>query len=96
MAASIHQPHDKLFKLSMSNLAVAKEFFIAHLPATILEKIDLNSLKPEKQSFIDDTYKTTEADVVYSVKIGNLTAYLYLLCEQQTTVAPQLAFRLLI
>jgi len=96
MTVSIHQPHDKLFKLSMSNLAVAKEFFIAHLPADILGKMDLHSLKAEKQSFIDDAYKTTEADVVYSVKMGNLTAYLYLLCEQQTTVDPQLSFRLLI
>jgi predicted transposase/invertase (TIGR01784 family) len=80
----------------MSNLAVAKEFFTAHLPTNLLEKMDLNSLKLEKQTFIDEAYKTTEADVVYSVNIGNVTAYLYLLCEQQTKVEPLLAFRLLV
>jgi predicted transposase/invertase (TIGR01784 family) len=97
MTFSIHQPHDKLFKLSMTDLVIAKEFFAAHLPAHILEKIDMSSLRLEKKTFIDDAYKTTEADVVYSLNMANhLKAYLYLLCEQQTTVDLSLAFRLLI
>ncbi len=96
MTFSIHQPHDKLFKLSMTDLVIAKEFFAANLPAHILEKMDMNTLKSENKTFIDDAYKTTEADLVYSAKMGNLRAYLYLLCEQQTTVDPFLAFRLLI
>ncbi|MCE3238729.1 MAG: hypothetical protein K0R24_1710 [Gammaproteobacteria bacterium] len=96
MAFSIHQPHDKLFKLSMTDLGIAKEFFAANLPLHILEKIDMNSLKLENKTFIDEAYKTTEADVVYSATLGNITSYLYLLCEQQTTVDLSLAFRLLI
>jgi predicted transposase/invertase (TIGR01784 family) len=95
MTSAIHQPHDKLFKLSMAEQAVAKEFFAAHMPTALLEKIDLDSLKLEKESFVDEAYKTTEADVVYSAKMGDTTAYLYLLCEQQTEVDAFLAFRLL-
>lgn len=96
MTNIIHQPNDKLFKLAMAELAVAKEFFNAHLPARILEKIDLKSLKLQKGSFIDEAYKGTEADVLYSVQMGENSAYLYLLCEQQTKVDPWLAFRLLV
>ena len=92
----LHQPHDKLFKLSMAELAVAREFFEKNLPAAILKNIDLNSLKLEKESFIDEAYKDTEADVVYSVKMGNATTYLYLLCEEQTEVDEWLAFRVLV
>jgi predicted transposase/invertase (TIGR01784 family) len=92
----IHQPNDKLFKNSMAEIAVATEFFNAHLPKELLEKIDLDTLKLEKHTFIDEVYKSTEADVVYSVKMGQETAYLYLLCEQQTEVDPWLAYRLLV
>lgn len=95
MKPSIHQPHDKFFKLSLAEIVVAKEFFSAHLPANLLKKIDLATLKLEKESFIDEAYKDTEADVVYSARMGDTTTYLYILCEQQTEVDPWLAFRLL-
>lgn len=96
MTRLIHQPNDKLFKLSMAELAVATDFFNTHLPPAILEKLDLSTLKLQKESFVDEAYKSSEADVVYSAKMGGSTAYLYILCEQQTTIDPLLAFRLLI
>lgn len=80
MKSHIYQANDKFFKLSMREIAVAKEFFNAHLPSEILSNIDLSTLKLEKESFIDPAYKDTEADVVYSAKMGRATtAYLYLL-----------------
>lgn len=94
--STIHKPNDKLFKLAMAEIAVAKEFFDARLPKLIREKIDLKTLKLEKESFIDPAFKETEADVVYSVMSSNGTAYLYLLVEQQSTVDSMLAFRLLV
>lgn len=98
MSGAIHQPHDKLFKLSMSQLQVAKDFFIKHLPAELLQELDLETLELHKETFIDEAYKATEADVVYSVKLkgsNNLTTYLYLLCEQQTEIDQNIVFRLL-
>ncbi len=38
----------------------------------------------------------TEANIVYSVKAGNSAAYLYTLVEQQSSVDPMMAFRLLV
>lgn len=95
MPQIIHQPHDKFFKQSLRDRRVAIEFFQTHLPVELLEQIDLNTLKLEKHSFIDEAYKTTEADVVYSAQLGTSLAYFYLLCEQQTEVDQTIAFRLL-
>jgi predicted transposase/invertase (TIGR01784 family) len=62
----IHQPHDKLFKQAMGDIRVARDFFEAHLPEKILQKINLKSLTPQKQSFINKDFKGIEADVVYA------------------------------
>lgn len=94
--STLHKPNDKLFKLAMAEIVVAKEFFAARLPKHIREKLDLNTLRLEKDSFIDAAFKETEADVVYSVKTADSMAYLYLLVEQQSTVDTMLAFRLLV
>jgi len=92
----IHQRHDKFFKLSMSELSVAQDFLKIHLPAILLQKIDFSTLRLEKNSFIDEAYKANEADVVYSVKLEGSIAYIYILCEQQTEIDQQMAFRLLV
>ncbi len=94
MTTLIHQPHDKLFKQAMADTRVAIEFFQSHLPAHILQKVDFSSLKLEKESFIDDNYKSSEADVLYSVNIENTPAYFYLLCEHQSAIDQHMSLRL--
>lgn len=90
----IHQPHDKLFKQAMAVHKVAREFFQEHLPTQLLNQFDLNTLQLEKQSFIDAAYKTTEADLIYRVQSNKNSAYIYLLCEQQTNIDHFITFRL--
>jgi predicted transposase/invertase (TIGR01784 family) len=94
MPSVIHQPHDKFFKLSLAEPQVVKEFFTEHLPPAVLEKVNLATLKLENRTFIDQAYKDTEADVVYSTQVDGITAYLYLLCEHQSSVDHWMAFRL--
>jgi len=96
MPTLIHQAQDKLFKQSMSDLRVAKDFFEAHLPDKLKKAISFDSLRLKKTSFIDENYKSTEADVLYSVKFDGGLGYLYLLCEQQSSPEPMMAFRLLV
>ena len=95
MVKIIHQPHDKLFKKSMADLRVAKDFFEEHLPQEILQRTDLNTLVLQKETFIDDAYKDSEADVLYQVLIDNIPVFLYLLCEHQSKIDQFMAFRLL-
>ena len=96
MAPIIHHPHDKLFRISMEEPRVAHEFLSAHLPATLLKMINLQLLKLENHSFIDETYTETEADIVFSVPLNGSTAYIYLLLEHQSEMDPLMAFRLLV
>lgn len=95
MARLIHQNHDKLFKQALSDIRVAKDFFKAHLPPKVLQQADLETLKIERQTFIDEAYKATEADILYSVQLEKNLGYFYLLCEHQSTVDQEIAFRLL-
>ena len=90
----IHQPHDKFLKLSLGEIRVAQEFFTEHLPTSLLQVMDLTTLKLQKDSFIDENFKGNEADVIYSIQVAQTTAYLFLLCEHQSTVDHWIAFRL--
>jgi predicted transposase/invertase (TIGR01784 family) len=90
----IHQPHDKFIKLSFGEPKVAQEFFSEHLPPALLQVIDLTTLQLQKQTFIDEHFKNSEADIIYSVQIADNIGYLYILCEHQSTVDSWIAFRL--
>jgi predicted transposase/invertase (TIGR01784 family) len=84
----IHQPTDKFFKQSLLDQRVAKELFIKHLPLEIKSLIDFDCLNVIKNSFIDEAFKEFETDVLYQTKLINQDnpAYIYLLCEHQTSV----------
>lgn len=91
-----HQPHDKLFRVVMSEPEVAKDFLNHHLSPTLVKAIDFSTLKLEKETFIDEDFSKAESDVLFSVKIGKHLGYLYILCEQQTKPDKWMPFRLLI
>jgi len=94
--AVIHNPHDKFFKTSMSNLQVARSFFEEHLPVSIKEYLDFDTLELEPGSYIDRTLQFSESDVLYKVKFRDKHewAYLYVLAEHQSSVDKWMAFRL--
>lgn len=95
MSKLIHQPHDKLVKQSLSDIRVMNDFCKAHLPPSMLNAFDLNTLKLKKNTFISPEYKDSESDVLYTVQLEGSTAYIYLLCEHQTEVDPLMSLRLL-
>ena len=93
----VHNPHDKFFRSAMAQVAVAREFFETHLPAKVRGQLDFTTLKAEKDTFVDDAFKASEVDLLYSIKLLNYsTAYIYLLCEHQSTVDKDIAFRVLV
>jgi len=91
---TLHTPHDNLFKSAMTDLRVARDFFEHHLPAAVLEAIDLQTLKMSPNSYVDITLSDSASDVLYKVEIAKKPAYLYLLCEHQSRVDPLMPFRL--
>lgn len=91
---TIHTPHDNLFKSAMTDLRVARDFFEHHLPPAVLAAIDLNTLKLSPNTYVDITLSDSASDVLYQVSIAEKQAYLYLLCEHQSSVDPLMPFRL--
>jgi len=95
MATNPSKPHDGLFKSSMMNIRVATDFFEGHLPPAILQKTDLATLQPTNHSFTDEGLSSKESDLVYKVQINKRDAFIYLLCEHQSTIDQHMALRIL-
>ncbi|NNM58941.1 MAG: Rpn family recombination-promoting nuclease/putative transposase [Legionellales bacterium] len=91
----IRTPHDKFIKSMMEHPEVAKDFFNAHLPPEVLEKIDLSTLKMESISFIDPELREHESDLIFSADLINKEkALLYTLIEHQSKPDRLMAFRI--
>lgn len=91
----INSPHDRYFRSVMTDLRVARDFFQHHLPESIKKIIDFNSLNLCKESYIDEHLKLGITDILYSAKIKQQSAYLYLLVEHQSSEDELMPFRIL-
>jgi predicted transposase/invertase (TIGR01784 family) len=93
----VHNPHDTFFKTSLSNLKVARSFFEGHLPSSIQQYLDFNSLELQPGNYIDQVLKNTASDILYKVQYAKHagSVYLYILAEHQSRVDTYMSFRLL-
>ena len=82
-------------KLITSNIIVARELLDEYLPEHVKSKLNMDTIKVEKESYVEDSLKRQLSDVVLSVKTkDNEDAFVYILLESQSTVDPTIAFRL--
>ena len=76
-------PHDELFKVFMTDLAVAQDFLKAHLSAEVLEYCDLTTLCLEDETFVTPSMHQHFSGVLYSVKAKGATkGTIYILVER--------------
>ena len=61
--------HDLLIKKALENPAIAQEFLELYLPQEYKELIDLNTVNPEKESYVEDSLKSKLSDMVFSVQL---------------------------
>lgn len=78
-------PHDALFKQFLGQKETAQDFLDIWLPDSIKALCDLDSIKLESGSFIDEQLKSYQSDVLYSVHTVQGEGYLYCLIEHQST-----------
>ena len=93
--SKIKNPHDKFFKSAMTNKRVAKGFLKTYLPATILEAIDLEQLKIQKESYISESLRLSMADVVFEVAFKSKQGQMFILIEHQSVPEKLMPFRIL-
>lgn len=92
----IHNPHDLFFKETFGRVENARAFLGRYLPPRIAAKIDWATLKLEQSSFVDERLEPRSSDLLYSAHLCGAPVLLYCLFEHQSTVDPDMPFRLLV
>ncbi|TWH55990.1 putative transposase/invertase (TIGR01784 family) [Desulfitobacterium sp. LBE] len=77
----IHNPHDKFFKETFGDVGMARSFLKNYLPQEILALVDLETILPQKDSYIDQELQESFSDLLFQVKIHKNEGYLYFLFE---------------
>lgn len=89
-------PHDATFRQFLTQPEVASDFMELHLPAELRAICDLNTLKLESGSFVEDNLRQYFSDVLYSLKTtAGDDGYVHVLIEHQSTPDQHMAFRLI-
>lgn len=87
--------HDSLAKKILSDPAAAHEFLNHYLPESCKSLLDLNTLKVEKESYIEEDLKQKFSDLVFSIKMkNNQKAFIYTLVEAEVSPKYWTAFKL--
>lgn len=92
---STPMPHDAIFRQFLAQPEIARDFIETHLPVALRELCDLNTLKLESGSFVEDDLRQYFSDVLYSLKTVAGDGYIHVLIEHQSTPDKHMAFRLL-
>ena len=93
--------HDSLIKKALENPVIAQEFLSEYLPDEYKALINLSTIKPEKETYVEESLKTKLSDMVFSVRMRNQegdktnNAFIYALVEHQSYSDYWIAFRLL-
>lgn len=91
----IRNPHDKFLKEMLGNVETAKDFITNYLPQQVLQVMDVDTLEPQKDSFINKELEESFSDLLYKVDICNQEGYLYLLLEHKSYPDKGITFQLL-
>ena len=91
----VQTPHDKFFKETIGKVEVAKDFLKNYLPESISKIIDMNTLDPQKDSFINKELEEIFADMLFRVNINDKEGYIYFLFEHKSYTSKNTSFQLL-
>ncbi|MEI3612462.1 Rpn family recombination-promoting nuclease/putative transposase [Pseudogracilibacillus sp. SO30301A] len=91
----IEHPHDKFFKETFSHVEVTKSFLLHYLPPDVTEILDIATLKPEKDSFINKELEEGFSDLLFSADIDGRKGYIYFLFEHKSYPDKTVVFQLL-
>jgi len=88
-------PHDALVKEGFSVPEHAAAELKAVLPAALAESIEWATLRIESGSFVDKALEQSHSDLLYSVRLQNEQALLYVLFEHMSETDARLPLRVL-
>lgn len=71
-----------------------KDFLHHYLSTELLKRVDLDSLEPEKDTFIDEKMKEHFSDLLFKAQIGGETGYFYFLFEHKSYPSDDIVLQL--
>ena len=96
MSDDLSNPHDSFFRGAFALPEVSNPFFQRYLPPGVLVKFDLDTLKLEPGSFIDERLREQRSDLLFSVSTPpGSPALVYLLLEHKSYQDRWTAFQVL-
>ncbi len=91
----IQNAHDRFFKNTFGNVAIAKDFLNNYLPQNLINLVDIDTLEPQKDSHVDEEFKESFSDLLFKARINNKEGYVYMLFEHKSYPSRDIAFQLL-
>ena len=91
----IRHSNDQFFKAAFGRVEVAKAFLKSRLKKAIIATIKLNTLTPQKSSFVSKELQARYSDVVYRVDTETGPGYVYFLLEQQSRIDKRMPLRIM-
>ena len=91
----IQNPHDKFFKALISQVKYARELISIKLPEEIKTQLDWEELRQEPGSFIDEKYKESFTDALFSIPYKNKEVLIGILVEHKSHPDPKVFSQLL-
>lgn len=92
---SMKKAHDKYYKETFGNVAIAGEFIQKHLPKSITDLIEMHTLEVQKDSFIDQEMEEIHADLLFKARVNKEEGYIYFLFEHKSYKDKSTALQLL-
>lgn len=88
-------PHDAVFKRFLGHPETARDFLDIWLPESLRALCNLNTLKLESGSFVEEDLRASYSDVLWSLQTTKGRGYIYALIEHQSSPDAHMAFRLM-
>lgn len=73
---------------------MAKNFLQHYLSDGLLKRVELDSMEPQKYTFIDEKMRVSFSDLLFNAKIGDETGYFYILFEHKSYPSNDIALKL--
>jgi predicted transposase/invertase (TIGR01784 family) len=92
----LNNPHDTYFKYSLQDEKLAKQFIKHYLPEKITKQIKLDTLKPSRDTLIDQELKKSYTDMLFTVNLQNdHQCWIYCLFEHKSQAEKYVGLQLL-
>ncbi len=91
----IENPHDKFFKETFGDIAVARDFLNHYLPTELIRQVDMKSLEPQKDSFVNKDLEENFSDLLFKANFQGTEGYFYFLFEHKSYPSKNIMLQLL-